>query len=126
MAKLSAHGYEVCRISLDYTRPASDFDREHYGLTECRYTEHLSFRSDGHILQRIVGHDVHPRDTEPRYRRHDWGWKLWKVLNDADGKRQKDPDRIKRFAQNVLKNAEASDRYTVSGSTLDELSIRPA
>lgn len=117
MAKLSAHGYEVARIVLDFTRPASDFDREHYGLTVCRYSDHLSFRSDGHILKRTVGHDVHPRESEPKYRRHDWGWKLWRKLT-VGGKPQRNPERIRAFAQRMLLNAENSDHYTVQSSTL--------
>lgn len=85
MAKLSAHGTEVARLSyqIAFENDDDDFARRTYGLTESRYIYHLSFRSDGHILRRIVGLDTHPdRDESDPGRRNDWGWKLYRRMRE--------------------------------------------
>lgn len=84
MAKLSAHGTEVARLVVSETRERDDFSIGLYGEAERveRFEHHFSFRSDGHILARMVGLDVHPGETSPSRRRHDFGWKLWKRLQD--------------------------------------------
>jgi hypothetical protein len=74
MAKLSAHGAELARLKV--TRIAAEDDAN--GVAE-RYT-HLSFRTDGHIMQREV---IRWREDSPmRYydgspATHDYGWKLY-------------------------------------------------
>lgn len=70
MAKLSAHGHEVARVVIERNLP------------DHRHETHYSFRSDGHVLRRIVGLDIHAPGS-----RTDYGWKLWKRLADgADGR----------------------------------------
>jgi hypothetical protein len=67
MAKLSAHGYELARL----TKSARIGDTD--------YKVVLSFRSDGHILRNLTALGIH--DT--RYGGspdHTYGWKLYKKL----------------------------------------------
>lgn len=86
MAKLSAHGHEVARLVTLRTQEPSEHDIKLYGADAFpegkRYEYHYSFRSDGHILRRMVGLDVHPHETERRYRSNDFGWKLWRKLRE--------------------------------------------
>lgn len=66
MAALKHHGTEVSRVAF----------RETIAGTE--YNVHLSFRSDGHVMRRLVALNIHqsaPHD-------HDYGWKLWKRLQN--------------------------------------------
>lgn len=83
MAKLSAHGYEVARVVTSQVHPdrTYDIDTESWVETTARYEYHYSFRSDGHILRRMVGLDTHRNYPEgSRYRKQDFGWKLYKRL----------------------------------------------
>lgn len=111
MAKLSAHGYEVARLSINRNVDNHDGD----GPDWQRYTYHYSFRSDGQIMQRIVGHDVHPDRAEGDGRRHDWGWKLWKKLQDP---KRDTVARQKALAASMA--AAAADRGRTYTTTLDE------
>jgi hypothetical protein len=88
MAKLSAHGTEVARL-----------------VTESDdYITHYSFRSDGHILRRIVGKNVHPdRPVGDPSRTHDWGWKLYKKLQEP---KRDTAARMTRLAHASAANAE--------------------
>lgn len=82
MAKLSAHGHEVARLSLTVTRPE--------GWTGDVY----SFRSDGYIL---VNHKV-SLSSGP----HSYGWKIWKRFSD----RAITAERVLAFAERMR------DRYS--------------
>jgi hypothetical protein len=68
MAKLSAHGTELVRISREYTKQNS-FDSE-----TTKYRESRSYRSDGHLLQKLGFWQVTPYNQGW----YDWGWKLYK------------------------------------------------
>ena len=74
MAKLSAHGTELARVSHETATPDGD-------LTIWE-RETLSFRSDGHIMRK---HDVRFKGDRysPAGRFHSYGWKLWKRFNGA-------------------------------------------
>jgi len=62
MAKLSAHGYEVARL----TKSARVGDTD--------YKVVLSFRSDGHIMRNLTALNIHPTGNP----HHTYGWKLYK------------------------------------------------
>jgi hypothetical protein len=116
MAKLSAHGYEVARVVYRDEVPTTEFDRSLYGEdhTVSRYEYHVSFRSDGHIMQRIVGLDTHPGEANPSLRRHDWGWKLWKKVQKGDNT----IGRVAVLASNMTTNCER--KGTLISSTVAE------
>lgn len=86
MAKLSAHGTEVARLVVERTLP------------DHRHETHYSFRSDGHVLRRIVGLDIHAPGS-----RTDHGWKLWKRMPSPD------PARLRAMAEEWRDDIEASD-----------------
>lgn len=108
MAKLVAHGYEVARLTVEVTEPAPAIYADLYDITEQRYRYVYSFRSDGHILKKVIGHDVHPRETESKYRRHDFGWKLWRALREP---KRDTHNRVGQYAERLR------DRYAVIQQT---------
>lgn len=86
MAKLSAHGYELARVEFQQVVEHTD------GTDSTTYRVILSFRSDGHIMRRLVALNIH--DTRYGGSPHaDFGWKLYKrfkpeVRNDMDRLRE--------------------------------------
>jgi len=92
MAKLSAHGREIARLTVEHDeRPAPD---EYYRDTIPAEREVYSFRSDGHIMRRIVSriHADSPYGGSPW---HDFGWKLYKRFSD----RKITPERVRTAAE---------------------------
>jgi hypothetical protein len=106
MAKLKAHGYEVARVEVVLSEPSTEYSveaGERVPVTK-RYRYIHSFRSDGHIMQRIVGLDTHPdRPEGDPSRSHDWGWKLWKKLQDP---KRDTVARQAALARQMARNAE--------------------
>ena len=74
MAKLSAHGYEVARLTKSWTLTHEDGDTTDYIVT-------LSFRSDGQVMRKLKALNIHSTHygASPH---HDYGWKLYKALPD--------------------------------------------
>lgn len=115
MAKLSAHGYEVARVTIGSERATDQRERDLYGEdhTVVRYEHSYSFRSDGHILARVVCLDVHPGESNPSRRRHDYGWKLWRKV------RKGHPDPVGTVRGLAVQLADkARERGTLIDSTL--------
>jgi hypothetical protein len=104
MAKLSAHGHEVARLTYGGPRPDSDALVSHETFT-------LSFRSDGHILrkQQVTFRSPNCDGSEHR---HDYGWKLYKRYSD----RKITPQRIlaaaERMHERVVQRAKAASLST--------------
>lgn len=99
MAKLSAHGIEVCRLVIINDNPRPLWDRD--TTTACE--SHLSYRSDGHILRKEVTVNLHGDG-----KRHDHGWKLWKRFSD----RKITPDRMKAHARRIADRCERHGERT--------------
>lgn len=78
MAKLSAHGYEVARLTKSMTLAHTDGE----GFTD--YKVVLSFRSDGNIMRNLTALNIHDT-TYGASPHHTYGWKLYKKLS-APGK----------------------------------------
>lgn len=74
MSKLSAHGREVARLEVEHAEQPAPAD--YYRDTVPAERQVYSFRSDGHILRRIVVEIHGPGDW------HDYGWKLYKRFSD--------------------------------------------
>lgn len=105
MAKLSAHGYEVARLTKSLTLDHGG------GLGTTEYRVVLSFRSDGHIMRNLTALGIH--DT--RYGGspdHTYGWKLYKKL-PASVKRDDRAERVLKIARDWR------DQSTASGSLID-------
>lgn len=68
MAALKNHGTEIARLTTE----------QKLG-TETTYTVHYSFRSDGHIMRRLIAQNIHDT-TYGASPHHDYGWKLYKKL----------------------------------------------
>ena len=80
MAKLSAHGYEVARVSKEIETAEDRL------CTRERVT--LSYRSDGHIMRK---HDVWFRPgpyDHGKERFHSYGWKLYRKLKGTPKERR--------------------------------------
>lgn len=73
MAALKHHGTEVARLAFIDTLG-----------TDTSYEVYLSYRSDGHIMRRLVALNIHPTrpGDRPADANHDYGWKLYKRLSD--------------------------------------------
>ncbi len=71
MAKLKAHGYEVERVERNETRNNIMGEATQYRMI-------YSFRSDGHILRRVVVPNGHAASLYSESADIDYGWKLWK------------------------------------------------
>lgn len=98
MAKLSAHGTEVARITSSTMTPDSET------TYEVKYV--YSFRSDGHIMEnRKVRFKSGAMDGEW----HNYGWKLHRRFSDRNITRQ----RIAEYAQRKAEKMEAREGVTV-------------
>ncbi len=98
MAKLSAHGYEVARLVKRWNPRGTE------------YIVHLSFRSDGHVLRRLVAQNIHDT-TYGASPHHDYGWKLYKKFQ---------PDPKRNIVERVRKLAESYRDQSADNGNLIE------
>jgi len=101
MARLSAHGYELLRVSKEKTNidPSSSCSWE---------KETLSIRSDGKILKKL---DVVFRsDGQP----YSYGWKTYmKLVNKTTKKTNTSENAAIAYAQRVYRNAKANPSIVI-------------
>jgi hypothetical protein len=102
MAKLSAHGYEVARLTKSWTL-------DHGGdLGSTEYRVVLSFRSDGHVMRNLTALGIHDT-TYGGSPDHTYGWKVYKVIR-KNGKAVTDPERILAWARALRDQSDALGR----------------
>lgn len=80
MAKLSAHGTELARLTIYRPQSAPEYESD----ATTGYTATYSVRSDGHILQKLKAHGLHQRSHDLYGGNPDYTspWKLWKKTKD--------------------------------------------
>jgi hypothetical protein len=105
MAKLSAHGYEIARVSKEM--PTAE-DRL---STRERVT--ISYRSDGHFMRK---HDVWFRPgpyDNGKERFHSYGWKLYRKLKGTPAERRKAAPEACRKMADFLETQKGWKRHPV-------------